>query len=171
MRCKTNIRSIAVVLVTGILVVLAVSPVVAGEKSPYLWGTWLHRSYNEMQTAYMLCQYRGDLALPGATGTGICSANAPMDWPTPDGGIITISEQMRGSWKWVSGGNYKLRSMALVTKENAVIGTFEIDGTITKQGENKMVGKWELRIIDLEGNELMQLPPMKGDFTRIKVEQ
>ena len=152
------------------LLVLVVPLMAVSQESPYLGGTWLHKSYNEMQTEYMLCQYRGDLSLPGVRGTGICSANTPMDYPTPDGGIITISEQMRGSWKWISKGHYKLKSMSLVTKEGSVMGTFEITGTISRVGEDKMEGSWDLRIIDLEGNELMKLPPMQGDFTRIKIE-
>lgn len=167
---KTRISFSVLVLFAVSLLVLASSLVVFGESSPYLSGTWLHKSYNEMQTEYMLCQYRGDLTLPGVTGTGICSANTPMDYPTPDGGIITISEQMRGSWKWISKGHYEFKSMSLVTKEGSVMGTFEITGTVIKLGEDKMEGNWDLRIIDLEGNELMKLPPMKGDFTRIKIE-
>lgn len=159
-----------VILVCFLLVALS-TVIAVGDESPYLQGVWKHKVTLAGQTMYMLCTFQGDLVAPKVRGTSFCSAPGSLEWPTPDGGKMTISAEMQGIWERTASDKYKLKGVSLFSIGGSVAGTLEVLGIYARQGEDKLVGDGptDITISDLQGNVLMEMTS-QGEFIRIKMD-
>jgi len=171
MRYKANVSLVALVLLIGSLLVVAGSSFVSGEESAYPAGLWLQKGVHQDGTVcWTFVELNGNLTEPGVSGTGLGTAAIPMDIPTPEGGTMTVAEDMRATWKMKVPGEYDTKVLAFLRSGGMVIGMVELTGVLVRESEEKMSATWNMRVVDLDGNELKKLPPVEAELTRISVD-
>jgi len=144
---------------------------VAGQNSPYLSGLWLQKGvHQDGSICWTLIDLNSDLTEPGVSGTGLGTAAIPMEIPTPEGGKMTVAEEMRATWKMKEPGKYDTKVLAFLRSEGMVIGMVELTGVFVRESDDKMSATWNMRVVDLDGNELKNLPPVEAKLTRISVD-
>jgi len=67
-------------------------------------------------------------------------------------------------------GKYDTKVLAFLRSEGMVIGMVELTGVFVRESEDKMSATWNMRVVDLDGNELKNLPPVEAELTRISVD-
>ena len=171
MRNKTYVGYFALLLVIGSLLVLVGGWAAVGQGSPYLSGLWLQKGvHQDGSICWTLIDFNNDLTGPGVSGTGLGTAAIPMEIPTPEGGTMTVAEEMRATWKMNVPSKYDTKVLAFLRSEGMVIGMVELTGVLVRESEDKMSTTWHTRVVDLDGNELKKLPPVEAELTRISVD-
>jgi len=171
MRCKHNIRFVLFSLAVFCLLVLIAGTGARSEESPYLSGLWLQKGiHQDGSLCWTLIEFNSNLTEPGVRGTGLGTRPDPMKIPTPEGGTMIMSEEMRATWVMEALNEYKIKVLVFIRSEGMVIGMAELTSTMIREAEDKMSAIWHMRIIDLEGNELAKLPSVEAELTRITVD-
>lgn len=171
MRYKDYTKLVAAVLVVCSVFVLLGGILAVGQESPYPSGLWLQKGvHQDGHVCWTLIDLNSNLTEPGVSGTGLGTAAIPLEIPTSEGGTMVVAEDMRATWKMKVPGEYDTKVLAFLTSEGMVIGMVELTGTLIRESEDKMSATWNTRVIDLDGNELSQLPPVEAELTRISLD-
>ena len=171
MVCKSYLKRFVFVLLVFVLIVAVGGLALYSQESPYISGLWLQKGVHYDGTiCWTLVEIHSNLTESGVSGTGFASRASPMEIPTPDGGVMIVSEELRATWKMIARGEYKTKVLALLSSEGNVIGMVELTGILVKEAEDRMSATWNMRAIDFDGNELAQMPPMEATWTRISVD-
>lgn len=176
MNIKKKLLTLVVIGSVALLGVMVSFPTLTGEadtgeESPYLSGLWFQKGVHaDGSICYTLIEMHSNLTEPGVSGTGFGSRPDPMEIPTPEGGKMIMSEELRATWEMKAPGEYKTRVLAFLRSEGMVMGMVELTGTMIRETKDKMSATWNTRIIDLEGNELAKLPPIEAELTRMTVD-